>query len=57
MSMEEGSATIIVSLHNSTLVVSHGDTHEILHTRPARKGDWDRIWAVLDPTPKGKGTH
>lgn len=47
--IERGAAKIKVYLLNGEITVLHGDTGEVLLERKAYKGDWNRIWAALDP--------
>lgn len=45
--LENGEAEIILKLKKGNLKVYHGETGELLHKRPARRGDWAEIWKEL----------
>ena len=47
-SKEQGAASIIVSMQDGKLKVTHGEsTWAVLHERDAEAGIWDAIWDVI----------
>jgi hypothetical protein len=47
-SKEQGAASIIVSMQDGKLKVTHGEsTWAVLHERDADAGIWDAIWDVI----------
>ncbi len=46
-SKEQGAASIIVTMEDGKLKVTHESTWELLHERDADKGIWDAIWDVI----------
>lgn len=47
-SKEQGAASIIVSMQDGKLKVTHGEsTWAVLHERDADTGIWDAIWDVI----------
>jgi hypothetical protein len=46
---ETGAASIRVELSKGTITVKHGDTGEVLLTRPVARGWWSfTLWPTLD---------
>jgi hypothetical protein len=46
-SKEQGAASIIVTMENGKLKVTHESTWDLLHERDADAGIWDAIWDVI----------
>jgi len=44
---EKGAASIIVTMENGKLKVTHESTWDLLHERDADAGIWDAIWDVI----------
>ena len=50
--MENGSAEINIKLWNGKIKVTHGECKSTLAEWIASKGDWDKLWAVIDKMVK-----
>jgi hypothetical protein len=47
-SKEQGAASIVVSMQDGKLKVTHGEsTWAVLHQRDAAAGIWDALWNVI----------
>jgi hypothetical protein len=46
-SKEQGAASIIVTMEDGKLKVTHESTWDLLHERDADAGIWDAIWDVI----------
>lgn len=52
-----GAASINITYVRDTITVRHGESNEVLYSRPATQEDWIRIWDairqdnIIDITP------
>jgi hypothetical protein len=42
-----GAASMQITFIRETITVRHGQTNEVLYSRPATKEDWIRIWDAI----------
>ena len=47
MEKEDGEASILIELKESTISVYHGTDRVLLYRKEAKKGDWDKLWRIL----------
>lgn len=44
---ERGAASILISLDDGVITVTHGDSDIVLGSVTAKVGDWDKLWDFL----------